>query len=284
MPSVGTIRPAEMTICMGAICSDLQHRSERAVVVASDRMVTMGGLQEFEHEVPKVNEIGDCVVALVAGDALKGNYLVRAVRATVTAAGNVRGVADSAADRYAELRHELVDASVFGPRGITLSEFYRGLQPTMLAQLVGGLDQQVAALDPGLELLIAGVDDEGGHLFQIGNPGGRGSVVDFAPIGFGAIGSGALHAIQAMIVFGHAPARGLNDTIFRVFAAKRRAEVAPGVGHDTDLLVITDDGVTKLPPEALAILQSIYDDYNRPIQAELDKKVREATFVKAKGA
>lgn len=244
----------------------------------------MGGLQEFEHEVPKVNQLGDRVVALVAGDALRGSSLVRAVGATgVGVAGSVRSVAEAAAARYAELRREVVDATIFGPRGITLAEFYRGLQPTLMGPLVGVLDQQVAGLDLGLEVLIAGVDDEGGHLFQIGNPGGAGVVLDFAPIGFGAIGSGGLHAVQAMIGFGHTPSRGLNDTVFRVFASKRRAEVAPGVGHDTDLLVITEAGVTKLPQGATDTLQSIYDGYNRPVQAELDKQVREANLVQWEG-
>lgn len=263
---------------MGAICSDPQRASGQAVVVASDRMVTMGGLQEFEHEVPKVNEIGRCLVALVAGDALRGNVLVRAVQATGQATvGDVRSVANVAAIRYGELRRQHLDSTVFEPRGLTLAEFYHGgLHSGLLPQIVGGLDQQVANFDFGLEVLIAGVDEEGGHLFQIGNPGGAGVVLDLGPIGFSAIGSGGLHAIQAMIGFGHTPSRGLNDTIFRVFGAKRRAEVAPGVGHDTDLLVITERGTVKLSQDALDELQRIYDGYNRPAEEELNRRVREA--------
>ena len=207
------------------------------------------------------------------GVAEDGLVIVRGIPYARPAVGHLRFAPPQLPDSWTGTR----DATIFGPRGISLQEFYRGLQPTMLPQLVGGLDQQVAGFDFGLELLIAGVDDDGGHLFQVGNPGS--AVIDFAPIGFGAIGSGGLHAIQAMIGFAHAPARSLNDTIYRVFAAKRRAEVAPGVGHDTDLLVITEKGIQQLTSGAIETLQRIYDGYNRPVQAELDSQVRGAKLL-----
>ena len=54
----GNVNSGPMTVCIGALCSDATD-----VVVISDRMVTLGHLTEFEHELPKINNITDRVVA-----------------------------------------------------------------------------------------------------------------------------------------------------------------------------------------------------------------------------
>ena len=41
-----------MTICLGALCAGAEGREASTVVVASDCMMTMGGITEFEHELP----------------------------------------------------------------------------------------------------------------------------------------------------------------------------------------------------------------------------------------
>jgi len=63
-----------MTICISAICE-----GGKAVVVASDRMVTAGFLAlEFEHPGGKIKEISKTCVGLTAGDALAQIELFRA--------------------------------------------------------------------------------------------------------------------------------------------------------------------------------------------------------------
>jgi hypothetical protein len=55
-----------------------------------------------------------------------------------------------------------------------------------------------------------------------------------------------------VIGFGHAATQPVKDTIFRVLASKRRAELAPVVGRDTDLMVLGPSGAVRLPDTALA--------------------------------
>lgn len=238
----------------------------------------MGGLTEFEHEVSKIMPIGERLVALSAGDALRGSLLAREVQASIPGgAATVDQVAQAAATRYADHRRQRIDSELFGPRGISLREFYEGLQQRLIPPIAGQIDQQVMAFDYGLDVLIAGVDDGGGHVFSIHNPGGAAN--DFEAIGFHAIGSGALHALQSMIGFGHSPAHGLNDTAFRVYASKRRAEIAPGVGNETDMAVILHSGVTFLKPEILKELDGLYVEYQRPVTRELKEKVERIKLV-----
>jgi hypothetical protein len=94
-----------MTICLGALCAGVDGSEAAAVVAASDRMVTMGGVTEFEHEVPKVTQIGDRIVALAAGDALRGERLVNELRGYLQqGAQPLQSIAATAAAPYAALR------------------------------------------------------------------------------------------------------------------------------------------------------------------------------------
>ena len=269
-----------MTICIGALCADLQGNPSRAVIVASDRMVTLGQITEFEHEVPKINKITDKIVALIAGDALKGSRIVRDVsRQLPVASPLVQGVAEATANRYVELRKEQIENDVSKPRSITIEDFYNeGIQTQMIPQLAGQIDHHVATFDYGVAMLIAGIDDGGAHLFSIGNPGG--SFNDHQPIGYHAIGSGWLHALQSIIGFGHMGARGLHETIFTVYASKRRAEVAPGVGHDTDMMIVMSDGITRVEQSTLDELEKVYGEYQRPVSQETKDKVAKLGFFK----
>src|ERR687888_1762988 len=105
-----------MTICLGALCAGPDGREASAVVVASDRMVTIGtsgGITEFEHEVPKVTQIGDRIVALAAGDALRGARLVQELRRYIQqGAPPMQNVAATAAAQYAALRRQQIENDI----------------------------------------------------------------------------------------------------------------------------------------------------------------------------
>jgi 20S proteasome alpha/beta subunit len=133
------------------------------------------------------------------------------------------------------------------------------------------MDQYVMSFDLGVSLLVAGVDDSGAHLYSIGNPGA--SVNDHQPIGYHSVGSGWLHAMQSMIGFGHMSARGLKETIFTVYASKRRAEVAPGVGRDTDMTIVQADGIKQLDRTMLDNLEKIFQEYQKPVSQEVKDEI-----------
>lgn len=260
-----------MTVCLGALCADTDGTGPRAVVVASDRMITLGGLTEFEHDVPKVAAISDKIVALMAGDAVRGSRLMRELRRGIPAGpSTVEQVANVAAMMYARHRQQQLDTELFIPRGITMQQYYGSMQQ-MLPQLVGAIDQYMLGFNYGTDFLLAGVDDGGAHLFSLGNPGGAAS--DLEMVGFHAIGSGFLHALQSMIGFAHTPHRTLQETVFAVFASKRRAEVAPGVGKETDMLIVQSSGITHLDAPVLAQLEALFQQTQRPVSAEIREQV-----------
>ena len=130
-----------MTICLGALCEQGAGNPNGAVVVASDRMVTLGNLIEFEHAVPKMTVASTQVVMLIAGDALAGNRLVTETCAESAIQGlPVAEIAKKLATNYAAVRTEEVEAQYLTPRGLSFETFH-DKHTEMQQQVVFGLDQ-----------------------------------------------------------------------------------------------------------------------------------------------
>ena len=204
-------------------------------------------------------------MTLIAGDTLIGTRLAKSVAAGFGGSSpDIPSIADQMATGYVEMRTKQVEDLILAPRGLDLPSFYTR-HATLNAQLAMMLDQTMANHNAGIELLIAGVDGTGAHIYSVHNPGKPEREHDV--IGYAAIGSGGIHALQAMIGFRHSASASLRETVFRVYAAKRRAEVAPGVGLDTDMAIVSASGVTFLGAPVLAELATLYDNYGKAAEA-----------------
>lgn len=260
---------------MGALCRG--PVGEPLAVVAADRMVTLGSFIEFEHTVPKMAQPSPSAVVMIAGDTLRGTALARGVVSEFSGgAPTIAEIAGRLAQRYVEMRRDELEFQILSPRGLDLASLY-GAHQALNPQLIMVLDQQMSQYNLGVELLVAGVDAEGAHLYSVQNPGQPASQNDV--IGYAAIGSGGIHGVQAMIGFRHAPSTDLRETVFQVYASKRRAEHAPGVGLDTDLAIVSqEDGVNFLGPAALKKLADLYDTYERTTEDFLVKGLQELSL------
>lgn len=263
-----------MTICIAAICGG-EDGSPRAVI-ASDRMVTLGGFIEFEHTVPKMTNASSNGVAMIAGETLTGTRLAREVADALSGSTPmISEIADHLAEHYKELRNERVEQQVMGARGLTMAEFYvkhSALNP----QIAMMLDQQMAGTNLGVEILLAGVDRGGAHIYSVHNPGPPPLQHDV--IGYAAVGSGMLHALQSMIGFSHGPTASLKETLFRVYASKKRSEVAPGVGTETDIVVISPAGIEPMGDDTVKQLEDLYASYQEEVRKSLTDKLNGLTL------
>lgn len=242
-----------MTVCIAALC---RTNDQPCAVVATDRMVTQPGFMEFEHTGSKMIELTRRAAVMVAGSTLDGMRLVTDAAATDL----FEDIADIAAElgcRYAVARTGRT-AQILGTHGLTFESFHQmhgSLNPQAVMTLEGALE----AFDLGVELLLAGVDGSGAHIHTNGNPGGGNQRHD--PIGWAAIGIGAPHVVTSMAALGHSASEEYKQTLFKVYASKRAAEVAPGVGRETEMALISAEGIKRLGSAVLERLALIYDDY-----------------------
>lgn len=265
-----------MTVCIGALCEENADERCKSVIVASDRMVTMGGFIEFEHPVPKITRLTDKCVALVAGDALKGAKVIDSLKAHFPI-NTIPEIARKTAEIYSSCRDFLIDTIIFRPRGLNKQDFYVNLQPRLLQGITVQIDEQVRNFNYGVDIIIAGVDDTGAHLYSISNPGN--DATDFHQIGYCSIGSGAIHSLQTLIGISHTPTYNLERTLIGIYFAKKRGEVAPGVGKETDMMVITSQGIQILTQQELDKLEEVYQDYTKPLSQEIVDKVTNLNII-----
>ena len=263
-----------MTICIAAICE-----SGKSVVVASDRMITAGFLAlEYEHPRPKLDRLSPCIVGLTAGDALIVTELFGRCRGRIEELQSpaVAKVAEVVKDQFIDLRKRQVEELYLLPRGLTLDEFYReGYIKRLPDQLAFTLDSDMWKQGLNLDVIIAGVDDTGAHIYGIDDPG---TVDCYDRIAYYAVGSGLTHALLTLAANQHCEERSINETVFLVFEAKKKAELAPGVGSATEIGIVTTGKLVELSDQDKGLLQEIYTQKVTPQLEHVERAVADLPF------
>lgn len=237
-----------MTICIAAICKDGKN-----IVVAADRMFTSPPpvSVEFESDVSKIEWFAKGIVVLPAGNTAVVTEILDAARAEL--AGNTTPSVTQAAEAihrgYERVRLTkaeeqsalpMVGADFYNARrvkGVLLPQYLQ-TQPGIYQMLVA----QMSQFNLQTELVVAGVDGQGGRIGVITHPG---SLYWLDKLGYGAVGSGAIHAITTLALAGQTRTHELPDTMYAVYCAKVAAQVAPGVGPTTDMALVSADGTAR---------------------------------------
>ena len=258
-----------MTVCIAANCA-----GGKGVVVASDRMLTAPFLTlEYDHPDAKIDTIGHRCVALTAGDALAAHEILANGPGM---AGRLQDplIADYAAHirkQYSELRKRVASEILLEPRGLSFEEFYlQGTINRLPTDLALTLDSMIQKVNLNVSIMLAGIDGTGSHIYSIEDPG---TSVCYDRLGFYAIGSGYHHALMTLVGHGQHASTDIQHTIYNVYAAKRSAELAPGVGQATEVRLITDAAVQVLGQETLDRLAAIHKRRCNPDLTDIEKEI-----------
>ena len=211
-------------------------------MLASDLMITahipIG--YEYEHgEANKIIAIDDdkSIYSLIAGDVLLGNEIIKQAKARINQqpeGPSASGVAELVRVAYQQIRLTNIVQQELEPRGLNLEKFYEKHQ-TLAQQVVQIVDQAMSQSNMGVQILIAGSNGGTYTVHTILNPG---TTTDNTAIGHGAIGSGAPHALAVFIEDSYNSSMSKERVEEMVRRAKKRSEVAPGVGSQTTIRVI----------------------------------------------
>jgi 20S proteasome alpha/beta subunit len=262
-----------MTVCIATLCNETKD-----IVVASDRMITATYPPvEFEHGTPKIEVICPSCVVLTAGDALAHADICRAVREIVAGLSRPKTavIKEHIRVTYVAERQKVISQRFLEPRGWTLDDFYEKYARTIHPDLMLTIDREISTYDYGLEIIVAGVDSDEGHIYGIRHPG---EVDCYDALGYHTIGIGDLHAVSSLIGNKCIPSVSRKMAVYLVYEAKKNAENAPGVGRDTDMVIINKDGHQILNNEELSLLNNIYDSRRVPQTAEFIKAVDDLPF------
>jgi hypothetical protein len=111
-----------------------------------------------------------------------------------------------------------------------------------------------------VEVLVVGSDKNSVHIYWVDSNGSSHCMDD---VSFHAIGIGAWHARSELMQSGYARQQnGYAESLARIYSAKRRAEIAPGVGTKTNIHVILKDHHFELDDDRIKILDELYKQYS----------------------
>lgn len=268
-----------MTICIGVICED-----GAKVVVASDRMLT-GWVPPIEYEStePKIDFLTETSVVLTAGDAIAHTELLNHAIPIIQneRAPPISKIVEILSECYDDQRKKKIHQEILRPRGLDLDMFYENFGK-FPPQFSLSLDQEIKDYDYELDMLVAGVDSIGGHIYNIENPGVTSC---FDEMGHHEIGSGIIQARTTFISHGYSKNTPLNEAVYLTYEAKRNAESAPGVGRWMDLGVISNSSFKILDEKILGDLDKIYRERNKgkPLDTYKDKLDKLNSALKEEG-
>lgn len=241
-----------MTQLIAAICD-----GGKAVVTVSDRMVSTGDMTlTFEQEQPKADLITANAIVLTAGTMHEPD-LIRDARQKAKGKERIREIADVLKTLYQDLRVEHIEDEVLKPlAGLDSFAEYHEKQKTLHDSVVIDLNDKIKRYSLDLSLLLAGVDEQG-HIIEIANPGiWRSS----DSVGYCTIGMGDRHADNIFAWYRYSIDVPLQEALYIAFEAKKKAEMAGGVGAITDLCVIDKQACKAVKSQTVEQLGEIYNE------------------------
>jgi hypothetical protein len=261
-------RKAPLTVCIAAIC-------ESSIIYAAvDRMMTSGDV-EFEPDLdsipkyefptplkhqantnPKIVPITNSITAMTAGDSGLQTEITQQLYHTVRKRIEsdpqrlvlVKEVVDDYVEIYNKTKMNRLRNSVFAPFGLTEDTFF-SKQSQMSKEFVAEITKQIREFETyfinmhGVDTIFVGIDDSflgavGPHIYTVVKSSNGDGVICCDSVGFAAVGSGARHAESQFMLARHSRYASLPDTVLLTYLAKKRSEVAPGVGKGTDMFTI----------------------------------------------
>jgi 20S proteasome alpha/beta subunit len=236
-------------------------------------MLTSSNTQ-FEPHARKIVKVTTSIAVMTAGDAnvqqqllVEAKEFVKQWIATNKAWIPVERIATLYRDKYIELRAQLAEKEILLPQGLTYETFLskqNELSPDYVNDLTNRLQQFSIE---SVATIIAGVDDNGAHIFTVRD----GDVSWDDGVGFAAIGSGSSHALSHFMLSGYSSDAAESKALLTVHQAKKKSEVSPGVGRDTDMfLASSTPGSLMMLDEAIPnrnIIQDLDNFYTKDQQS-----------------
>jgi hypothetical protein len=246
-----------------------------AIVAAADRMLTDIGLGiEYESSRWKGVGLGGKQVVLVAGDMAVHSEIMRRLNLHLETnpLGSTHDTAELVAKLLREYRAEDAARQYLAPLSLDAVTFVEG-QKLMDTALVRELAREMQNYSLQTEVIVLGVDKkEQASLYRIDPVG---IVTNHSDTGFVSIGEGGIHSSAYFMLVPYTHVISYNQALYQTFKAKKRAEVAPGVGMHTDMFLINANGAVTIDRQVIDGLEKLHaEDISRAKKRPADAEKR----------
>jgi hypothetical protein len=272
-----------VTVGIGALC---ETESDPRAIVAADRLVTtgLGTRIEYEHTNSKMERItqsdGVLAVAVGAGAVSLTDELLYKTRGKLdqTQDMTVRSVVEKAVNASTDLIRESIERQVLAPYGFDSHNEFNKNQKALGKGMVNSIQRDILdkrdKIFSQMNVLIAGVDSEGAHLYGIR----QNDMARHDSIGYHTVGSGSDPAESSFIRNQYDDTCDKKDAVMSVVEAKIRAEEAQGVGRQMDIAIISQDGIQAVDNDKIAHLREIHEEITEEERTARKSVLREKDY------
>ena len=241
-----------------------------AALTASDRKITAGDV-EYEPQQLKVAFLNQRALILISGDYAFHTEAILATQRQVQSKPDLspENIALNYGRTIQSIKRRHAEDLILAPLGMNTDTFVaqqRELSEGFVERITSQLQNYVGE---EVEALVVAGDGKDVFIYSIDT---RGAVICLNDVGFAAIGGGAWHAKSRLMQAGYVNRNNFPLALPAIFAAKKAAEVAPGVGKSTDIYLVLRDTIDPLRPDVAAKLPEFYEEYQLA-RAELEKKL-----------
>jgi hypothetical protein len=232
-----------------------------AALVATDRMITTGDIQ-YEPFQLKIGSMTTTTLVAVSGDYGIHSEAFRETQKQTNNASSPTIIAKIYAQQIQKIKRREAEDLFLAPLGLNTDTFLAQqdemsdrVVSVLTEQLQGHKGEEVEALIVGTEIVR---DTPAMRLFSIDT---HGIITSCDDIGFAAIGGGAWHARSSIMQSRYINATTFAPALALTFAAKKAAEIAPGVGKETDLTIVLRHEIIATGAEIVEKLKEIHGHY-----------------------
>jgi hypothetical protein len=244
-------------------------------------MVTGGyGDITFEPPVAKILPITNSIAVMTSGDQ---NIQMQVFQEASKIVGEkisadpskwiaVSEVTEIYSSCFYKLRNKLIENRVLSQYDLTMDSFI-SRQKEMSSEFVDMITTNIDRFDvdymrgQSIETIIAGIDDLGPHIYVAED----GKIDCYDKLGFASVGIGSFHANSHFMLSKYSKFSIESTALLTIHQAKKKSEVSPGVGKETDMCIIGPQkgSFTQLLPfsglDIVGDLDKFYGRYTKAI-------------------
>lgn len=237
-----------MTICIAAIGQD--PNNDELVVFATDHMITHP-LGQFEMSIEKYKQITDNSIAMLSGKALIFSSLIK----DCNECGTFNDMVLKIQENMVNLKNERIQKEILDKYKVDFDFIKANLNAPLNNDFVRSIYESITTSSLESMILLIGFEEEEAQISEITET----KATDMRDMSFDAIGSGAVQALNTLLFQRHSKTEPLPVAVYNVYKAKRNAEVAEGVGKETDMMVLCKSGVKEIDNSTLNVLSEVYE-------------------------
>lgn len=240
-----------MTICIATIGTCSEFDNKEAIIFATDHMITLENIGQFEHSIEKYRKINETTIAMLSGQAL----LFKDILKEVDTKKSLEKIKDTIQKNMKNIRDKRLKNVIFDKFKIDFDYLKTLLPVPQHNDLICEILDIIKKFDLKTSIILLGFVNNKAQIIEINET----QAINTRDINFDAIGSGGIQAINTLLFQRHSKSNSLETTIYNTYKAKRNAEVSVGVGKETDLLVLVSDGTLyRIGEKQINILKDIY--------------------------